>query len=86
MGLEIATQNAENSREKDRRRQYTQGEECILLVIRQKEFSAEKCHQCSDSADNYRINQGTVEDAVCVAVLFKARRSDTIFDTAIGIL
>ena len=70
MGLEIATQNAENSREKDRRRQYTQGEECILLVIRQKEFPAKECHQCSNSTYDHGVKKGTVEHAMCISVLF----------------
>ena len=70
MGLEIAAQNTENCREKDGRCQYAQGKECILLVIRQKEFSSKECHQCSDSTYDYGIKKGTAEHAMCIPVLF----------------
>ena len=70
MGLEIAAQDAENRREEDGRCQYAQGQDGILLIIRQKEFSAEKRHQCSDSSHDYGIKEGSAENAVCVPVLF----------------
>ena len=41
-----------------------------ITELKEKQEIALGILRCGDSADDYRINQGAVEDTVCVAVLF----------------
>ena len=62
MRLKIASEHAEDRRQKDRRREHAERRQRILLICREKDASAKERDECRDTSHDCGIHQSAAEN------------------------